>query len=126
LTIVQQDEEQKTEEEKEASSAIKVEEVQQAAKPDVGDTAAQAEQIIANAWAQLDVLAAGVIAPQQQQRLSEVGGLLLLVAPQLQLKMYPAERVTTNKKEPCNINIPGVVSCDAGGNGSGVDNGAKH
>ena len=124
LTVVQQEKDPSTEEEKEGPD-VKVEQEEQPTKPDVGEAAAQADQILANARAQLDALAAGVDVPQKQM-MGAVGGLLL------------AGSVTTRGAVPLNENAKsrkgfdeeqgafgggGVAGAASGGEDAGDDAG---
>lgn len=112
LTIVQQEED------------IKVEE-QPAAKMDVGETAAQADQIIANARAQLDALAAGVDNPTKP-KMTAAGGLLLagaVTAGGAVAISQNQNKMTAEGDEEMGANGNGFTDDDAGGEDGGEDGG---
>jgi len=75
LTIVQKEDDTEDEEEKPQENGTEA--GIPVSKMDVGATAATAEQIIANARAQLDALAAGVDTVPKKQKMGAAGGLLL-------------------------------------------------
>lgn len=129
LTIVQEEKDTSTEDEKTEPADIKVEQQEQPAKPDVGETAAQADQIVANARAQLDALAAGVDIPQKQ-KLGAAGGLLLAGAVTTGGAVTLGKKNVDEEQAGANGDIAGAVSGDAGhgadgagGDDAGVDDG---
>jgi len=122
LTIVQREEETETDKQEE-SGADSMVEPEQPAKMDLGDKAAQAEAIIANARAQLDALAAGVNASVSTTNLNAVGGLLMAGAVTTggaATIVGPDQQKTDEETGPNGIaDAGGAMSGDAGGKDGG-------
>lgn len=122
LTAVQQEKGDSEDETEQNESNV---DEQPLKKMDVGETAATADQIIANARAQLDALAAGVDTNSAMtKKMSVAGGLLLGGAATAGCAVAVSQNQQKSKKEDLEVGHGNGISFDgnnAGGEGNGGD-----